>query len=87
MILKSRKFQFAIAQFLAVMVMILLPSVVNMSADQTDTLYKAVPLSFFTLYFVLTGHGIMDALSMALGKQLPKLDGATEDLKDAIENP
>lgn len=87
MVLKSRKFQYAVAVFVAVLIVTFLPSIFSMDAEQTDTLYNTVPYVFFAGYALIGGHSLMDALSMASGKQLPKLDEAVKDLKDAIEKP
>lgn len=83
----SKKFAYAAFTILASVAVILLPVALDLDATQTEQLNEIVPWLLGFGFALIGGHSVMDALSMAKGVQIPDLEEAYNNLKDAITNP
>ena len=81
---KSKKFVIALAGFAGALVLALLPQVFALDAATQAALLDLLPQVFVVALFLITGHTLMDALTVAKGVQGVSLQQAAHDLIDAL---
>jgi len=81
----SRKFAYAVTMLLASIAIVLLPSVFDLEPDQTDALIEMAEYTIGFGFALITGHTVMDALSIAKGTQIPSVDQAVTNLSFAVD--
>lgn len=80
---KSKKFVYALATFIAALVLAVLPSIVTLEPETVDMLETTLPAVLGIGILVITGHGIQDALTTVKGLQIMSLSSAFAELIEA----
>jgi hypothetical protein len=80
----SRKFQIALATFAYVLIVTFVPAVFGIDGEGIELLQDKLDFAFYFGLALMGGHSIMDALSMAVGRQSPALQDAADELKETI---
>jgi hypothetical protein len=82
---KSRKFAYAVTMLFASLLIAFVPVAFDLDAEQADVFYKLVPLAAGMGFYLMIGHTVMDAYSIAKGLEIPKIADAVDLVIDAVE--
>lgn len=82
---QSKKFVYALSGFVAALILALLPLAVPSIDEETQAaLIDLMPQVFAVAMFLIAGHALTDALSLAVGVQGMSLKDAAHALIDAV---
>ena len=81
---KSKKFIYAVASFVAAVVLAVLPSVTTLDADTVTMLHDVVPKVVLGGFLLIAGHTVTDVVYLAVQARDVPLREAAHGLVDAV---